>query len=369
MLMAALRYVDVPGYAAVVFRRTYPQLTASGGLLPRAQEWLAGTGAVWNGQTHTWTFPSGARLSFGAMQHEEDKYQWKGAEFAFVGFEEASEFEPSQLDYLRSRLRRPRFGPVSAVPLRMRYTSNPGGPGHEWLRERFVRHRNDRWRVFIPAGLADNPHLGPEYRAQLEGLADEVEKARLLHGDWDATGGGTVFQREWFEVLDAAPSDVVRRVRGWDFAATRDAGCATVGARWAKTASGLFVVEDLVVGHWDPGARDEVVLATAAADGPDVEVDWEQEPGSAGKDTKWHLTQRLAGYRTWGTPSTGDKVTRAGAWASQAKLGRVKLLRGEWNGRFLNAVQRFPEAFRDEIDACSVAFRRLTQGWDGRFFA
>ncbi len=65
LLMAALQYVDAPKYAAILFRRTYADLSLPGALMDRAHEWLDGTDAVWNEQTKTWRFPSGATLSFG----------------------------------------------------------------------------------------------------------------------------------------------------------------------------------------------------------------------------------------------------------------------------------------------------------------
>ena len=74
LLMAAAQYVDEPGYSALILRRTYPQLSSSGkGIIPRSREWWAGTGARFTESTHTWTFPSGATVRFGSMQHENDK--------------------------------------------------------------------------------------------------------------------------------------------------------------------------------------------------------------------------------------------------------------------------------------------------------
>ena len=101
------------------------------------------------------------------------------------------------------------------------------------------------------------------------------------------------------------------------------------------------------------------MLQTAAADGYNVEQAWEEEGGSSGKDSSHHFTKMLAGYMTAPVRVTGPKVVRAGAWASQARQGNVKLVKGDWNRNFLNAVQRFPEAFKDEVDAGSVAFHRL----------
>jgi len=46
LLMAALQYVDVPGYSALLLRRTYADLALAGALMDRARSWLVGTDAV-----------------------------------------------------------------------------------------------------------------------------------------------------------------------------------------------------------------------------------------------------------------------------------------------------------------------------------
>ena len=82
LLMAALQYVDVPGYSALILRRTFPQLSQSDGMLPRAQEWLANSGAKGaesvGGYPSRWDFPSGATLSFAHAQHLKDRYNFQG---------------------------------------------------------------------------------------------------------------------------------------------------------------------------------------------------------------------------------------------------------------------------------------------------
>jgi len=94
--MAALQYVDVPGYAAILFRRTFRDLALPGALMDRAGEWLGGTDAHWDAQNATWRFPSGATLSFGYLEHEQDKYRYQSAEFQFCGFDELAQFAESQ---------------------------------------------------------------------------------------------------------------------------------------------------------------------------------------------------------------------------------------------------------------------------------
>ena len=95
--------------------------------------------------------------------------------------------------YLFSRLRRLEG---SDLPLRMRATSNPGGRGHEWVKNRFLKESSPD-RVFIPARLEDNPYLDQAaYIASLSEL-DPITRAQLLAGDWEAYEGGR-FRREWF---------------------------------------------------------------------------------------------------------------------------------------------------------------------------
>ena len=76
MLMCALQYVDKPNYSALILRKTFPMLNQpKNGLIPMSFEWLSNTDARWSGDHRRWTFPSGAVLSFGFLESEDDKYQ------------------------------------------------------------------------------------------------------------------------------------------------------------------------------------------------------------------------------------------------------------------------------------------------------
>jgi hypothetical protein len=192
MLMAAAQYVDVPGYAALILRRTYPQLSQPGGLIPRSHEWWENTPASWNEQKKQWTFPSGATVSFGHLQHEDDKYDYQSGEYQFVGFEELTQFSESQFLYLFSRVRRTTD---SDVPVRVRATSNPGGVGHAWVKSRFI-DTTDPDRRFIPAKLEDNPYLDlEEYERGLSQL-DSVTRRQLRDGDWSVSYEGGMWSRK-----------------------------------------------------------------------------------------------------------------------------------------------------------------------------
>lgn len=190
--MAAAQFVEVPGYAALLLRRRYSDLALPGALIDRSREWWLGTRARWNHTEHRWTFPSGASIQFGYLEHENDRYRYQSSEFQFIGFDELTQFTEGQYRYLFSRLRRLRG---SCIPLRMRAASNPGGIGHEWVKSRFLR-RAEADRLFIPARLEDNPYLDRE--AYLNSLAelDPITRQQLLAGDWDACQGGRL-RREW----------------------------------------------------------------------------------------------------------------------------------------------------------------------------
>ena len=191
LLMAALQYVWVPDYAALILRRTYADLALSGAIMDRSLQWLTGTDAQWNSPGHKWTFPSGATLTFGYLESERDKYRYQSAEFQFIGFDELTQFTETQYSYLFSRLRRLKN---TDVPLRMRAASNPGGVGHEWVKNRFkIDQGGDPERPFIGAKLDDNPHVDQEAYEEALSKLDYVTREQLRHGDWTITDSGGIF--------------------------------------------------------------------------------------------------------------------------------------------------------------------------------
>lgn len=188
LIEAALQYVDVPDYAAILIRQSFPDLKQPGAIMARAKEWLIGQpGIKWNENDRQFTFPSGAKLVFGFLKRDEDVQQYRSAEFQFIGFDELTQFSEYQYTYMESRLRRLRG---SDVPLRMRSASNPGGKGHQWVRRTFVDDSKDADYAFIPATIQDNIHLDrEEYTKSLENL-DPYTRAQYLYGDWNARPPG-----------------------------------------------------------------------------------------------------------------------------------------------------------------------------------
>lgn len=206
LLMGALMFADVPGYNAIIFRRTYPELSQADGLIHRSKQWLAPTPAQWNEGQMRWTFPSGATLRFAHMQREDDKFNYQGGQYQFIGFDELTGFTETQYTYLLSRLRKLRSSPV---PLRVRSASNPGNIGHDWVYERFVIGPHP----FVSATLDDNPYLSTEeYKAALAEL-DDITRAQLLEGKWVTATGEKPFRREFWRNKNRFSEEESVRIR------------------------------------------------------------------------------------------------------------------------------------------------------------
>lgn len=212
-LAEGLRQVEIPYYRGIFLRKTYPQLTE---LIDRSQEIYkrAYPRAKYNDQKHVWTFPSGAKLYFGAMQHTKDRTNYQGKRYDFIDFDELTHFLWEEYSYMFSR-NRPN-GPGTRVY--MRAQTNPGGVGHGWVKERFITaakpmqtiweqvkvrypdgHEELRWksRIFVPSTVFDNQILlenDPDYVTRLASMPEQ-ERNALLYGDWN-TFSGQVFI-EW----------------------------------------------------------------------------------------------------------------------------------------------------------------------------
>jgi hypothetical protein len=282
LLMAALQYVHVPGYTALILMKTFADLSKPKALMDRAHEWLQGTGAQWSEKNKRWTFQTEgapATLDFGYLQTDADKYNYRTAEYQFIGFDELTRFAKQTYTYLFSRLRK--LEGVD-VPIRMRSASNPaqpGEPGMLWVEERFIpegfdptdeaRHAPrvliktgedeetgepiNRWFVF--ARLEDNPYLdASEYEKSLSEL-DPVSRAQLRRGDWKIRHRGDIYWMwdERFHVISWEEFARVYRVRHipdhWLLSVSQDQGTSEghVGATaWFANAAANGPLPDTV---------------------------------------------------------------------------------------------------------------------------
>jgi len=332
LLMAALQGVRVPGYAALLLRKTYQDLSLPGALLDRSHQWWTGTDAHWDGDHKTWLFPTGARIAFGYLDGPTDHLRYQGADFQYVGIDEASQLHEKQALYLLSRLTLPNGFPI---PCRYRLATNPGGIGHEWIKKRFQvptegssvaieqRKAGDVLRAFVPALARDNLAIDVEdYLSNLR-LLDPITRAQLEEGKWIADNSGLVYYCYAPACnVDRLPAHIPVAewcyVLGVDFAATID-----------KTA--------FAVTAYTPYE-------------PEVFLDWTEEhtgmsPSDAARRIN-ELTEQFGGFQA----VVGDSGGMGAAyilemqkhWAlpivaaeKQHKLAFIRLFNGELaNGRF-----------------------------------
>lgn len=368
LLMSAMQYVDVPGYSAMLFRRTYADLALPGALMDRFQTWIAPYDEVrWNANNYTATFPSGARIGFGYLNNQQDYLRYKGAEFQFIGMDEVTEIREADYRYMFSRLRRPASGPLSQVPLRMRAATNPAP---NWVRQRFIVEGKTSGRVFVPSMLTDNPGIDAEsYRQTLSAL-DPIERRRLEFGDWWATTLGSEFTREMFVLVDPMEipqvTSAARVVRYWDLAATEPSSTYldpdwTVGTLMLFD-QGIAYVLDVKRARLSSEKVERLIAQTAYEDGHGVAIRMEQEPGSSGKALVDQYARYIVpGYDFQGVRVTGDKLTRAQPFKSAAANGNVRVVRAPWLTDWLDEFSSFPEACThdDQVDSAVGAFTYL----------
>lgn len=184
----------------VFFRKTREDLKEA---IQRSQDIYGPIGARYSGQGKQWVFPNGARLKFEYLSNDTDAQNYQGHNYSDLYFEELQNWgDPTPINKLRATLRAP------GIPCQFHATANPGGPGHQWVKTRYIDPAPDGWKVlwedfedpftgevrrlnrlYIPSKITDNPHLGPQYVATLQQTgSQELVKAWLL-GDWSVIDG------------------------------------------------------------------------------------------------------------------------------------------------------------------------------------
>lgn len=223
MVADPFRYVNNPNFKGLLVRRTNDELRE---LISTSKRLYLGADKrnQFLERDKTWIFPSGATLWMSYLESDDDVQRYQGQAFSWIGFDELTQWSsPFAWNYMRSRLR---TTTTSGLKLYQRATTNPGGPGHAWVKKMFVDpapvntpfwatdpdtgetltwpkgHSKEGQplfkRRFIPATLFDNPYLAEDglYEANLLSLPEHQRK-QLLYGDWDVNEGAafTEFNR------------------------------------------------------------------------------------------------------------------------------------------------------------------------------
>lgn len=236
-------------YRGLLLRRTYDELDEVNG---RAHELLDPIGARWRAARHMWEFPWGGWLKMRFLQRDADASRYQGHSYNDLLIDEAGNFpDPAPIDKLVATLR-----DKNGVPPRMAMSANPGGPGHVWLVERYIKPSppgvpffdptTDAHRVYIPSLLTDNPALlgrDPKYLQRLRRSGPAWLVRAWLLGDWNASPEGNVIKLEWFKRYAGEPDGVVALVQSWDTGIKpNQVNDPSVCTTWAVTRHGAYLL-------------------------------------------------------------------------------------------------------------------------------
>ncbi len=412
LVAEAARHTHVPGYGAVLFRRTSPQLTGPGSVWEESWRLYPHTGGRPRENPLEWRWKHApdrdAIVQFSHMQYEKDWLSHQSKQYTAICWDQLEQFTGKQFWSMLARNRS-----TCGIKPSQKAAANPdpdcflravldwwiGEDGYP-LEQRtavlrwFIRDGDDiRWAMdpqalveryswvqpgdplsitFIPAKVEDNFKLleaDPGYLARLRALPI-VERERLLRGNWDIRpAAGLYFQQGWFELVDKPPENPVGRVRGWDRAATPpstqnpDPDC-TSGVLMSCARDGTLFIEHVCWEQVGPKGVKDLVRNTAQHDGPNVEIAQWQDPGSAGKSDAEDYAEMLEelGFIVHTIPASKDKITYAMPVSSQAENRNIKLVKGPWNQRYMQELESFPDGAKDDaIDATSLAYKKVGQ--------
>lgn len=420
MLLRPLLQIHDPRFNAIFFRRTGPQLSGAGSVWEEAKMLYLAFGAKIKENDREIIFPSGARMKFSHMEHEKNKLDHQGKQYTHIYFDEGTHFTQGQITYLMSRLRS-----AAEVASSMFISCNPDpdsfiaklidwwldddgfpDPKKSGVTKFYGSINNDifftdteeemaelypqvvwinnpktgenvyakpKTITFIGGTIFDNPALiasNPQYLAELNALP-QVEKDRLLHGNWYARPeGSSHFQRGWLHNIDKVPEGATY-CRAWDKAATEPSEVNpypdyTASVKMAKDRYGFFyLIGDYHEENFDvkdskhtkvegrfrerSGKRDIKILKQADHDGVECTVIFSQDPGSAGVTEYTESAKKLIleGHivKKDPAPTQNSKLTRYLPFSSAAENGLVYIVKSTFSPATLAAYFTESEAF------------------------
>lgn len=339
-------------WRGVIFDREYKNLDD---IISKSKRWFPAfmDGAEFREGTSAlkWVWPTGEELLFRSAKDERDYNDYHGQEFPFIGWNELTKYPSSKLYDMMLSCNRSSFTPekdgpsLPPIPLEVFSTTNPLGPGHAWVKRRFIdvtpvgtvhkrlteiEHpvtgemlRMERKQIAIKGMWFENPYLPKNYPATLvaaSGGSEHVVKA-WLKADWNIVAGGA-FDDKWMENIHVVSRFPVPA--NWIVDRAFDWGSST----------------PFHVGWWAEANGEEVTLPNGRRFSP--------YPGSLILCHEWYGTKEL------GT-NVGLKMS-ARDIADGIKNREVKLLESgwieeqPWAGPADNQIRNVVEAGTDTIE-------------------
>lgn len=291
------------GYGAfwngIIFDRSYKNLTD---IVNKSTRWFhaMNDGAKFSSGSggYRWTWPTGESLSFRHIKRSADYWLYHGHEYPWIGWNELCRYPTSELYDAMMSCNRTSFLPhehplpdgslLPEIPLEVFSTANPYGPGHNWVKRRFIdagppgslirntvnvfnprtQQREDvvRTQCRIFGSYKENKYLSPEYIAELESISDENKRKAWLWGDWDIVAGGA-FDDLWNAAVLVKPRFKVPKT--WRIDRSFD---------WGST-------HPFSVGWWAEANGEEVVLPSGRR--------WCPVKGSLIRIAEWYGTREI----------------------------------------------------------------------------
>jgi len=381
---------DDPLFRAMIIRKTKEVMKNAGSMYDSACDLFSEFGIKPRGQAMDFQFSSGAKLKLGALDKEQDKHNYQGAQCTRFLIDEAQQLPEQGVLYLGSRLRS-----KSKKKHQLKLTCNPEKNSYlcQWLikggyldekgfpvkemdgkttymaevagtvefrkeyqdfvdeyGEEFTTELEPQKFVFYSANVYDNPwivkHL-PSYIGKLKNLP-RVERMKLYEGCWFAdVGGGSLFKQEWVTMVDSA--DVpkhLRRARAWDRAATKPNPNnpdpdASVGIKGCLDEDGNLWVEDVTILKDRPAMVQQAIEKDGSKDGKGCVVGIPRDVGAAGKESADNCKSKLSrlGFNVIICNTNKGKALRFEPVSILAQERKIFVVNAPWNKKFFEELE------------------------------
>lgn len=222
-------------WRGIMFRKTFGDLDD---VVRKIEDWMPrlypGFKFLKSKAEYAAVWPGGEQLLLRHMKDEKDYPEYHGHEYPWIGWEELTQWETDKAYKLMMSCSRPTR---PGIPCRIRSTTNPYGPGHNWVKRRFqlphmrgkiIREPGQAPRVAIHGNLTENfilLHDAEHYSDLISTAAvNPAQQAAWLRGSWDVTAGGMIDDL-WdprTHVLDPIPPQKIPR--GWTITRAYDHG-------------------------------------------------------------------------------------------------------------------------------------------------
>lgn len=319
----------------------------------------------------TFYFPEGGTVKMRFLERDVDAQKFQGHEYNLITVDESGAFpDPAPIDKIRATLRS-----AQGIPCKLWLSANPGGPGHGWLKSRYIDpappmtpfkvKMGSRFieRVFIPSKLTDNLLLmdnDPDYEARLMSTGSEQLVKAWLEGDWNVTLGQ--FFTEWNPDIHVIPAAEIPR--HWTKFRAFDWGSKTpFCVLWMAVSDGT----PIGLRSYAPGA----LIAYrewygAKRDGSGLELSADEvAKGILMRDEGDRIDYSVADYQIFradGGPSIAEVMRRSGVFfraADKERRAGWQQIRLRLRGKRYGHPDHEPMAFA--MDNCSNLVRTMPQ--------